>query len=193
MRQKLNWIPGSMMRPVSMTNEENEEVFQSTAVSIKEGFYDRYRSLKGEMEIVAECAKIYIYNNWEKVKDWSNLEIIMEDANTDVMDKADKTDEPEPYEYVEYFNYTGEKLKRSEGKSNAKWWNEMLKKRDEDDKARHNPVMSVTDVVLDPSDGDFSLTVNGRVHMWISDATVIILSKFVEEQLKKQEDDNQGA
>lgn len=169
---KRNVIYGLMMRPVSTTAEENKEVMMSTAVSIREKFFERYSSLIAEMQIVAECAKIYIDENWQKVKDWSDLEIVMEDANT--LD-----------DYVEYYNYK-EKSTSILSNSKSDFLKNFRKRTEERNKARHNPVVSVTDVVLDPSDGDFSLTVNGRVHMWISDATVIILSKFVEDQIKKE-------
>ena len=45
---------------------------------------------------------------------------------------------------------------------------------------RQRPVESVTEPVLDPSDGDFSITINGRDHMWINDEAVVIIADYIE-------------
>jgi D-tyrosyl-tRNA(Tyr) deacylase len=44
-------------------------------------------------------------------------------------------------------------------------------------------------VVLDPTDGDFSVTINGNEHWWIQDEAVIIIADYIEKQLKTQEDE----
>ena len=54
-------------------------------------------------QIVVECAKIFILNNWNKVKDRSDLEIVMEDANT-LKGDLNKHNVNKPLKnYVEYF------------------------------------------------------------------------------------------
>ncbi len=165
-----NKIYGMIMRPCSIDEAGNEKIMQSTDVSVTKDFYKSYSHHIAAMQIVAECAKIYISKNWEKVKDWSNLEVVVEDANT-----KDK-------KYIEYFKYIEkENTKIRKGSTYIQKW---LKKKDAEDKLRHNPIESVIDVVLDPSDGDFSLTINGRVHMWVSDTTVIIIANYIEQQLK---------
>lgn len=174
MKKKRNEIYGMMMRPVSTNAEDNEKTVQSSVYSVKEHFYNSYRHHIAAMQIVAECAKVYITKNWEQVKDWSDLEVIMEDANT-----------PKDKEFADYFKYVGK------SKENSKRWNsdvmsKFLEKKDEEDKLRHNPILKVEGVVLDPTDGDFSLTVNGRNHMWISDSTVVIIADYIEQQLVKE-------
>lgn len=174
-----------MMRPVSMTDKENEKTVQSSKFSVTSNFYNEYRQHIAAMQIVAECAKVYVNKNWKKVKDWTNLNVIMEDANT-LKGGLNNANGGNPLkEYVEYFNYTGE------SKKNAKKWNSdiMAKfslERDAKDKEKHNPIKKITEVVLDPSDGDFSLTVNGRSHMWISDSTIVIIADYVEQQLARE-------
>ena len=44
-------------------------------------------------------------------------------------------------------------------------------------------------MVLDPSDGDFSLTINGKEHWWIQDEAVIIIANYIENQLKSNTDE----
>lgn len=181
---KRNDIPGIIMRPSSLTEKENEKVMSSTKVSVSKGFYKAYAYHKGAMSIVAECAKIYIKKNWKKVKDWSNLSVVLEDANT-LKGFLNSANGGKPLkDYVEYYNYTGP----------GRGWNvkssvikRMSKRIDKENKKKHNPIQTISDVVLDPTDGDFSLTINGRNHMWISDSTVIIIADYVEEQLAKKQ------
>lgn len=56
---------------------------------------------------------------------------------------------------------------------------------DESNKQKHNPIEVVSQVVLDPSDGDFSITINGRDHLWIDDEAVIIIADYIEKKLKE--------
>ncbi len=159
------------MRTSYSTTQEHEKATMSTGVSVNDNFYKAYSHHIAAMQIIAECAKVYILNNWEKIKDWSDLEVVVEDNNTD--------------EYVEYFKYTGTRKDRAEANTKgSEFWNKRLLKLDEADKKRHNPAITVTDVVLDPSDGDFSITINGRAHNWISDETVIIISDYIEKKIK---------
>lgn len=79
MVKKSNKIYGIMMRPCSATQEANEKIMQGTDYSVTENFYKAYTNHKAAMQIVAECAKIYILKNYQQVKDWSDLEVVMED------------------------------------------------------------------------------------------------------------------
>ena len=52
-------------------------------------------------------------------------------------------------------------------------------------KSLHNPIVTIDEVVLDPTDGDFSITVNGgKEHWWIGDEEVILIADYIEEKLK---------
>ncbi len=178
MKHKRNEIYGIMMRPASMNEVDNERIMHGTEVSVTSDFYKSYSHHIGAMQIVAECAKIYITKNWEKVKDWSDLEVVMEDNRNGRKDQ----------DFIEYYNHKETKLmprgKRSET------LDKMYKRIDEGNRARHNPVKTISGIVLDPSDGDFSLTVNGTTHFWISDSTVIIIAEYIEKQLEKQNKTN---
>lgn len=169
---KRNQIYGLIMRPSCGTVEDHEKTFQSTDYSVKNNFYDNYSNHIVAMEIVVGCAKHYILNNYKKITDWSDLNVIVEDNNR----KKD---------YIEYFNYKEPRTRRKITKSNS--LEKILDRIDKEDKTKHNPVITLTDCVLDSSDGDFSLTINGRNHLWISDDTVIIIANYIETVLNKNE------
>jgi hypothetical protein len=163
-----NMIFGMLMRPCSMTEEDNEAVMQSSDLSVKKDFMSAYRNHIAGMEIVGECAKIYILKNYEKVKDWTDLHVVIEDNSK------------KPTEY-----YNWKEMSPSTGRG-SKIFDEIMRKGNERRKKRHNPIVTLTDCVLDTTDGDFSLKINGRDHLWISDDSVVIIADFIEQELKKQ-------
>ena len=59
-------------------------------------------------------------------------------------------------------------------------------KSDKKKKRNQNPVLTINNVVLDPTDGDFSITINGKEHWWIQDEAVIIIADYIEKRLKKE-------
>lgn len=64
---------------------------------------------------------------------------------------------------------------------------DFLARMEEKDHEKHNPIVSVNEVVLDPTDGDFSITINGtNEHWWIGDEEVIIIADYIEQQLKEK-------
>ena len=71
-----------------------------------------------------------------------------------------------------------EKTKRSE--SMQKLFDEM----EERAKAKHNPIVSFDSAVLDTSDGDFSVKINGQDFYWIDEQPIIEIADYIEEQLK---------
>jgi hypothetical protein len=45
-------------------------------------------------------------------------------------------------------------------------------------------------VILDPTDGDFSVTINGdKNHWWIHDEEVIVIANYIEETIKNEENE----
>jgi hypothetical protein len=102
------------------------------------------------------------------VKDWSGLEV-------KITDNTNKT--------TEYFIYNPDETRNWNMKLDA--IRRMVEDMDKKNKEKHNPVKTVTGVVLDPSDGDFSLTINGHDHLWIDDESVIIIAEYVENQLNQ--------
>jgi len=150
------------MRPCSLTLKDNEKVIRSSEYFTPSKFREKYVDSVAAGQIVAESAKIYVQKNWRKVKDWSELEVELKDKNG----------------LTEYYNF--EKDNRWENAHPT-----LKDKFEEADKKRHNPATEVKDVVLDPTDGDFSITINGKEHWWIDDESVIMIADYIEKQLKK--------
>ncbi len=182
MRKKRNIIYGITFRPGSMSQADNEANMHSSDYSVSSDFMDHYRKHIGGMQVVAECAKIFILKNYTNVKDWSNLNVIIND----------NSGEP-----TEYFNYIAKKEKKEARREEklkdgfkrpkeirSEILNSILDRMDNEDQLKHNPVISLTDVVLDTTDGDFSVTINDKSHNWIDDSSIIIIASYIEKQLK---------
>jgi len=170
--EKLFQIPqiiGEFMRPCFMSEEKFEEGYRTSKFWTEANFMDAYRNHIVGMGHVAECAKIYILKNWKKIKDWNDLHLVVTHGPTN--------------KETEYYNYTPSFTERS-NESESSIINDIFSSLDEDNQKRHNPVTSFDDVVLDPTDGDFSVTINGNEHWWIKDEAVIVLANFIEEKLK---------
>ncbi len=162
--RKHGQLYGLMMYPVSLTQEDHEETIHSADAAVRVDFKDNYQHHMASMQIIAESAKIYALQNWEKIKDWSEMEISIVD-NTG--------EETFYYNYVDKkgFRFVDKDLRRDFEKMKKSW---------------HNPVKTVSNVVLDTSDGDFSLDINGTRHMWIDNQSVIIFADFIEEVLNRK-------
>jgi len=169
-----NNIYGLMFRPSSSNEEENDEIWHSSDYSTRTDFLKNYQNHMAAMEIVAGCAKVYITKNWEKITDWSELDVVIEDNTRESTD------------YYHYVKSTRRRPIRKVKEHTSPVLDKLFSRIDEDNKKRHNPIKTITDVVLDPSDGDFSLTINGKQHLWISDESVIIIADYIEEKLKKE-------
>lgn len=172
MVKKYNQIYGLIMQPCFTNQQDFANAMQGSKFGVTQNFYDEYRNHIAAMEIIAECAKVYILNNYKNITDWTNLEVVAEDNGHGRKGKP----------FIEYYNYKPTfKNRKSAKRSNA--LEKIFYRLDEDNKKRHNPAKTVTDVFLDTTDGDFSLTINGNKHNWISDSTVIIIADFIEKQL----------
>lgn len=174
-------IPGQIFSPCFMTEEAFEKGYQNSEFWTEKEFYAEYRKHMVAMSHVAECAKIYILKNYLKVTNWSDLEVVIIHGPT-----GESTDY---YNHEKHAARTERRKKRQE-KTDAKAdklpssLQKIFAEMEEKDRARHNPIQTITDVVLDPTDGDFSLTVNGKQHWWIQDEAVIIIANYIEEELK---------
>lgn len=163
------------MRPCFTSVPDFEKAMHGTVYGVKQNFYKEYSNHIAAMEIVAECAKAYILNNYQKITDWSNLEVVAEDNGYGRKGKP----------FIEYYNYK-QRSPRKIGGKRSEISLKIFDRIDADNKLRHNPAKTVTNVVLDTTDGDFSLTINGNKHNWISDSTVIIIADYIEKQLTIQ-------
>jgi hypothetical protein len=159
-------IHGELMTPCFMTEEEFEAGYRSSKFYVEGDYLKAYREHMIAMSHVANVAKSYILNNWQKVEDWSDLEITLSHGLTG--DSAS---------YCKY-------VPNAHIMSNSKVFSEIMQSVDLEDRKRHNPILKVRDVVLDPTDGDFSITVNDSPYWWISDQAVILIANYIETKLK---------
>lgn len=166
-------IHGIVFRPCSLTDEDNEQVVTNSKYGVKSDFLSRYNDHIAGMQIVSECAKAYINKHWRSVKDWSGLNVI-------VVDNTGKK--------TEYYNFHKDVINVSgrSGKSKeSDAFDRIMKSVVRSNRRKHNPVKKISKVVLDPTDGDLSMDINGRTHLWVDDETAIIIADYIEEQLKK--------
>jgi hypothetical protein len=157
-------IEGMMMTPCFSTKEEFRQAYQEAKFGVNCGFIGAYRDHLAGLHIVASCAKSYILEHFEEVEDWSGLDV-------KVMDSTGET--------VHYYKH-----KDSSGDWADTAIAQAFREHDEEMRRKQRPVESVTEPVLDPSDGDFSITINGRDHMWINDEAVVIIADYIERSRK---------
>ena len=68
-------------------------------------------------------------------------------------------------------------------------YNKLIDEIEETNKKKHNPIVTFDQAVLDTSDGDFSVKINGQDFYWITDRPIIEIADYIEQQLKTQEND----
>lgn len=119
-------------------------------------FSERNNTVQTLHDHLVHDAKMYIWDNYKKVTDWSH--IFVEIRNGNPIDNANKK------ESVVF-------CKRSEEGSTLFYdpsWVEME---------------TLTDVIYDESDGDLSVTVNGEEFWWVDAEACVSIAQFIESQL----------
>ena len=153
-----------LLSPVFMSYEDMKKAYDESSLVIKKDFYEEYSKRASEMHHIADHAKIFIFENYEKIKDWSKIDLYVMSKNGEIHFNSQERKIPEKddprYEY---------KLKI----------HEIFKE-------NHNPMISLTDVIIDPSDRDFSVTINNEEFLFLTDEEVIIIADYIENQLKEQ-------
>jgi hypothetical protein len=153
---------GLIMRPMSATLEENEQTMRCSEYWTETDFREKYQQHLVALDLMAESAKIYVLKNYQQVKDWSGLAL-------EVRDRTGQT-----FKYYQYRDKGWNKM--------IKGVQRMLQKR----KEQENPVICLSDAVLDPTDGDFSVTINNTRHEMVDDVSLVLLADYIEKQLKEQ-------
>lgn len=174
---------GGLFTPCFMTEDDFENAYKESIFYVEKNYMEEYRKHMAAMDHIANIAKSYILNNWKKVTDWSDLNLIVTHGQSGVT--------------TEYYNH--DKVlawrKREEERADKKLpgvrksrvMTEMLERLEKDNKERHNPVIEFNAVVLDPTDGDFSVTINGKEHWWIGDDAIMTIADYIEKQLSDKE------
>jgi hypothetical protein len=178
-----------MLRRVFLEEGEYEKHWKSSIFWVEIGYMEEYLKYQEAMHHIAEFAKMYILNNYEKVKDWSELDIkLRHNLDGTVVEFYNHYKKPvppkEPSEKMKKFMklVSKDKPKRSE------FLQKLMDEAEEENKAKHNPIVSFDQAVLDTSDGDFSVKINGQDFYWISDWPIIQIADYIEGQLKEQND-----
>ena len=155
---------GEMFIPCFLSEDSFKKGMQSTNYFLKSGFRVKYNEYLFAIDVVSNCAKLYVLNNYKKVSDWSNLNVTITDGDGI---------ETEFYNYKLMFNIEKSSVTMKDV------YSELENRREK----KHNLVEAITNVVLDYSDGDFSLTINGKDYLWIDDSSIIVIADYIEEQL----------
>ncbi len=163
-------IYGDIFTPCFMSEEEFEKGYKESVFYVDKDFKKEYESHIAAMGHIANIAKTYILNNWTKVKDWSNLEVVVVHGPTG--------------EATYYYSYK-ERIRKND------YSTDIFLKFDKQKKRNQNPVKTIDEVILDPTDGDFSVTINGKEHWWIQDEAIIIIADYIEKQIKSQDNTEQ--
>lgn len=182
-------IHPSFFTPCFMTEAEYENAYKNSVFYVEKDFMKEYQNHLAALPHIAAIAKSYVLNNFEKVTDWANLDVVIIHGPTGEWTEYYNNEKilppvvkKEPTERMKRFLALVSKEKPKEDSILNKWRQEWL----EEDKKRHNPIRVIDKVVLDPTDGDFSISVNGKEHWWIQDEAIIIIADYIEKQLKPE-------
>jgi hypothetical protein len=63
----------------------------------------------------------------------------------------------------------------------------MFEEMRKEEETNQNPIRVFNEVVLDPMDGDFSVTINDTGHWWIDDDAIVTIADYIEKQLTEKE------
>jgi len=183
---------GMLMRPCAMNEVDYKKIWQSSEFWTDKNFLEEYSKHRIAMQHVAECAKIYIMENWQKVKDWSDLNVVIkcrqgkfEFFNFKPRSRGKIADEDQSEEKI------SDSGMRRPRKACTALFDEIMDRAEESDKEKHNPIQVINEFVLDPTDGDFSVTINDQELWMINEEAIIEIANWIEEQLNQPEGLNQ--
>ena len=147
---------------VDLSKSENE-VLDSIRNSEKyknANFDENYVNLTVEIRRVVEAAKIYILDNYKKVKDYKELHLMLRCAN---------------HEGTQYFG----KRSRKRKKGGSEIFNKLIAELDE----KTIEIKKFDEAVYDWTDGDFSVVFNGISYNWIDSTSIIDIAAHIERKL----------
>jgi hypothetical protein len=153
-----------MLIDLSKSEQEVLNGIRNSEQYSNKDFSGNYFRLSGELGMVVGAAKIYILDNYEKVKDYSDLSLILRCAN---------------HEGTKYFGKKMERRSKKEG-SSSRVISEMMRELDKE----RIEIKEFDKAVYDWSDGDFSVVFNGVSYNWIDSMSIIELASYIEERIK---------
>lgn len=143
-------------------------------------FYDNYNRIHSELGSLVAGAKIYILDNYKKVNDYSDLSMLLVSGASGERvhlgkKRADRAKKPEP---------TGKIGKFAKSAPVSETLQKMLDEMD----SKMVTVATFDEAVYDWTDGDFSVTMNGKLYLWITSESVIEIADYIEIKLKEQDE-----
>ena len=144
-------------------SKSEKEVLDSIRNSEKyknANFDENYVNLTVEIRRVVEAAKIYILDNYKKVKDYKELHLMLRCAN---------------HEGTQYFG----KRSRKRKKGGSEIFNKLIAELDE----KTIEIKKFDEAVYDWTDGDFSVVFNGISYNWIDSTSIIDIAAHIERKL----------
>jgi hypothetical protein len=148
-----------MLVDVSKGEEEVLSVIRGGKKYKDGNFETLYIELSAETRSLVEAAKIYILDNYKKVKDYKTLHLMLRCAN---------------HEGTQYF---GTKSKRKKGGS--KIFNNLINELNK----QTVEIKKFDNAVYDWTDGDFSVVFNGVSYNWIDSNSIIDIAAHIERKL----------
>ncbi len=153
-----------MLVDLSKSEQEVLDGIRNSEQYNSKDFSSNYFRLSGELSMVVRAAKIYILDNYEKVKDYSELSLVIRCANHDS---------------TKYFGKKIEKRSKKDG-SGSRVISKIIEELDRE----RIEIKEFNEAVYDWSDGDFSVVFNGISYNWIDPMSVIEIASYIEERIK---------
>jgi hypothetical protein len=148
-----------MLVDVSKAQEEVLSVIRESKKYKGGNFETLYIELSAETRSLVESAKVYILDNYEKVKDYKTLHLMLRCVNN---------------EGTQYF---GTRSKRN--KEGSKVFNDLINELNK----QTIEIKTFDEAVYDWTDGDFSVTFNGVNYNWIDSNSIIDIAAHIERKL----------
>jgi hypothetical protein len=148
-----------MLVDISKGEEEILSIIRGGKKYNEGNFETRYIEFSAEVRTLVEAAKVYILDNYKKVKDYKTLHLMLRCAN---------------HEGTQYF---GTRSKRS--KEGSKIFNKLINELNK----QTIEIKKFDAAVYDWTDGDFSVTFNGVNYNWIDSNSIIDIAAHIERKL----------
>jgi hypothetical protein len=177
-----------MIVPIDFSQDEENtlNLIRSREAYSREEFMKHQSRLRKEFGELVSGAKIYVLDNYKKVNDYSDLHMILVSGASGEKvhfgkKRADRKkkvkDDSQMSEKMKNF------MKTVKPAPVSKRVQEIMDRID-------NEIVTIEtfdSAVYDWTDGDFSVTINGKDYLWITGDSVIDIADYIETKLKEQD------
>lgn len=154
---------------VDLSKSENEvlDSIRKTEKYKRREFEINYIELTSELYKLIESAKIYILDNYKRIEDYSELNLMLRCAN---------------HERTCYFGKKSNRKRLKSGKNKGRAFDRIIKELDD-----HTIEIKTFDqAVYDWTDGDFSVVFNNISYNWIDNNSIIDIASHIEKNIKNK-------